>query len=374
MAITTIQTLFPVSIPFSKGKTDFHYLGDLKVLETRFPLLFRRYDNRTFVAKNYFLFFATGVLRRLPLLSQISRMSFWVECLRSVSIEESVLQEADLLFSNYWVPLRKPDIPFILEADFIPYGATIKICADVESRLRIPPRIIDMCDVIIVRTKASKEFFHKWYPTANAHVAIIPHYMPYIKPIDPDEMASKWDITGPVNILFVANATKLKGLVNLVEAAKGLRYSLGPNAFSLEVISNFHDGKVNIPRWVKVTRNAQRNDVVQRMREAHVFALPTLKEAFGKVFCEAIAAGCVLLTPDWYPMATEELWGNCGIAVDVTSVESIQEGLRRFITGIEGYADLGRKNRDLFLARYAPEKVGAQYNRLFSDSTRPALR
>ncbi|NIA07126.1 MAG: hypothetical protein GWP14_05745 [Actinobacteria bacterium] len=365
----TIQSLFPKSMACSQGATDYLYFHDLKQMEDKYPVCFRQIDPVGFRQKQLAsrIFFAG--MRRIPGLRSLS--TSWRHAItRPIHVSKAELDNADILYSNYWFPRKKIQIPFVLEADFVPYGSTESDQSQMRRILRIPDRMIAMCDAVIVRTATSADHFRQLYPWSKARVEAIRHYMPYITPASVDSISARWNTNDPLRVLFVANMPRLKNLPRLVQAIELLRAGMGESGPCLEVISNFLDGEISLPPWVDVKHNVDRKGVEGRMRVSHIMALPTSRDSFGKVFCEAMAAGCVLLAPKWYPLGEDDYFGTCGECVDVFSVKSITDGLRRLLVDRQASQTIALRNRKLFDKLYDADIVSRQYFSLFQELCR----
>lgn len=356
-----IQTLFPKWM-VARHHTDHLYHVDLFGIARYYNIEFLLSGNINVVTKRNIGHIANSLMSRLSMMQGIQGSKLWQRYRRSVGGRLANIN-ADIIYSNFLVPRKSQHVPFVLEADFTPYGSHSKQREYIKERLWIPKKGIDRCDVIIVRSRKSYDDFYDLYPDYKGIVEIVPFYMPYIESGSATDLANKWNNTKCMQILFVGNQARRKGLPNFVDAVTSLKRS--GLKFEVEVISNFLDGDVATPKWIKVSRGVGRDYVVSRMRESHVVALPSFSDAYPKVCYEAIAAQCALLVPNWSPMV--DMWASCGVAVDITRPASIAMGLEQLIGDRDTSRDIAYKNLSLYDKQYAPSIVARRYYDIFSQ-------
>jgi glycosyltransferase involved in cell wall biosynthesis len=172
--------------------------------------------------------------------------------------------------------------------------------------------------------------------------------------------------------LFIGRQAKRKGLPILLEAISALRRVQPVIEVELHVVSSFDDGPLDIPSHVKVHSDLGEAALLQLFRDAHIFAMPTLSEAYGRVFSEAMCYGCYLLYPDWKPSAV--LWANAGKSIDVYDSNAIADAIRLASRTKDHCLDVALRNVKMFHSELHHEVVGRQYMAVFSETLRDRNR
>ncbi|MBM3459186.1 MAG: glycosyltransferase family 4 protein [Armatimonadetes bacterium] len=110
------------------------------------------------------------------------------------------------------------------------------------------------------------------------------------------------------------------------------------------------------------------------MREAHIFAMPTKNDSHGRVFWEAMAAGCALLAPNTTPH--QELFAAFGRTADATSPADVTRALGELAGSPQFCLERGLHARSEFLKKYHYSVAGAAYHEAFrrAAATLPTAR
>jgi glycosyltransferase involved in cell wall biosynthesis len=99
------------------------------------------------------------------------------------------------------------------------------------------------------------------------------------------------------------------------------------------------------------------------MSNAHIFAMPTRRDAEPLVFWEAMANGCALLVPNTSPH--REFFGDFAQCVQPDNVDEISAAVGRFIDEVEFARGCASRGRQTFIERFHHSVVGKQYWELF---------
>ena len=156
--------------------------------------------------------------------------------------------------------------------------------------------------------------------------------------------------SGPLNITFVGREARRKGLPELIVAIEKLRYDIGIGNFVLNVVSNFNDGTVDLPKedWINYHGELPHDDVLRLLRRTHVFVMPSRFESYGLVYLEAMAAGCVVVARDGEPQREFMDYGKAGLNVDCSDIDKMCEVISLMLRN----TDLRCKVAKAALARY----------------------
>ena len=323
--------LTPANYWVGKHNSDIYTYELLKSgLEKARPLDMLVSDSRLLILQaNASYAFAAALWRsKLPNVSQ-AMTKLWHFSRRAVWLPPSVIEraQADIVYSILLFPVNRLPVPIVLETDFNHWG--IPALRTEIDRLRYnPPWIVERSAVILVRHQASLDALKEQYPD-QAHKGILtPSMLPGCEAITEEQLTAKFAaFARPViKVLFVGNAAREKGVRQLVQAYQALkeRYPL-----ELTVVSRFSDGPVTFPPDVRVLSNLPPAEVYRLMRKAHIFAMPATRDSHGRVFWEAMAAGCALLAPCFTPH--QELFGEFGLTADPTSLPDVVRALQGLV-------------------------------------------
>jgi glycosyltransferase involved in cell wall biosynthesis len=361
-SLLRVQTLFPEPFIGRRG-TDHLYYHKLKELERFFPVVLRCLDALAPVVLANVLYAVDALWGRVSVRRGLAMPGWWATLRRCTFLSRAMVSsQADLVFTNFFLPVNRLTIPIILEADFFVYGPPDRRRM-VERWLHIPQWFVRRAAVVVVRHELSRAAFAARFPNYAEKAVVVPFYLPWVEPISREDVVRKFRRRdeGEQRLLFVGNDAKRKGLPNLLEAYVRLRRT--GRRIHLTVISEFRDGPISIPEGVTVGKNLSPRDVFELMSRAHVFAMPTRQDASPLVFWEAMAGGCALLVPATSPH--RELFGDYGIATEPDNVDAIAGSLQRLLDDEEYALGCALRGRQVFMDRYHHLVVGKQYWELF---------
>jgi len=223
---------------------------------------------------------------------------------------------------------------------------------------------------VVTATHVSAQWFCRIFPEHAHKINVVPYYLPHLSPASVTVANKKAHEDQHVRVAFIGKEARRKGLETLAEAWP----LLSPEARSslqVTVVSAMLDGRVSLPpEW---THHDFVSDVTEVLRNAHVLAFPTQREAYGLVLVEGMAAGCAIITAA-APVQQCIVGDEAGIFVDPTSPTEVAGALAKLL---QDRALLGRKMTaasERFRERYAPEVVGLQYTKLlYASAGRSAL-
>lgn len=357
-----VQTLFLHPFLGTRG-TGYLYYKKLKELERIFPLTLRLFDAPLPVALGNILYAADSLWGRFARRFRLAMPGWWSSLRRLTIIPQTEIgSQTDLVFTNFFIPVNRIKVPMILESDFLIYGPASEQKL-VEQWLHVPEWFIRRTALVVVRHELSRAAFAQKYPQDAEKAVIVPHYLPWVEPVLEEHLIRKFRGfgEGEVRLLFVGNDARLKGLPHLTKAYLNLRHA--GRRVRLTVVSDFRDGPVALPPDAIVYSSLSPRDVYALMAEAHIFAMPTRREAVGLVFLEAMAHGCALLVPHRSPQ--RELFGEYGLSVPPDDVEAITAALETFLENGEFTRKCALHARRSFIERFHHSVVGKQYWNLF---------
>jgi Glycosyltransferase len=153
-----------------------------------------------------------------------------------------------------------------------------------------------------------------------------------------DTLIDKVKTEGNLKVVWISRIAPKKNLIGAIEVLKRVRSHI-----EFTIYGPIHEPKYweacqaelqQLPPNVKWTYagNVDSEQVVETLREHHVFLFPTLGENYGHVIQEALSAGCYTLLSDQTPWQDLSQYG----AGKVFRVDDIQG----FVDEIERYAQL----------------------------------
>jgi colanic acid/amylovoran biosynthesis glycosyltransferase len=178
---------------------------------------------------------------------------------------------------------------------------------------------------------------------------------------------------GPVSVLCVGRLVPVKGQLVLLEAIAELvrcghdvRLGLvggGPMQDALAAAAK----RLGIEHYVELTGPLGHPDVLERIRAADVFCLPSFAEGVPVVLMEAMALGVPVLSTRvmGIPELVED--GSCGLLVAPGSRDELVAGLRRLIEDRALRDALGAAGRERVESGYALARSAAQLRALFEE-------
>jgi glycosyltransferase involved in cell wall biosynthesis len=357
-----VQTLFLHPFLGRRG-SDYLYYKKLKELERVFPLKLRLCDAPLPVLLGNILHAADALWGRLARRFGLAMPGWWSSLRRLTIIPQTEIgSQTDLVFTNFLIPVNRITAPIILESDFLIYG-TKNEQKLLRQWLHVPAWFIHRARLVVVRHELSRAAFAASYPQDAEKAVIVPHYLPWVEPVLEERVLRKFRQFGDseIYLLFVGNDARRKGLPNLLKAYSRLRQA--GRRIRLTVISEFRDGPIALPPDTIVRSRLSPHEVYALMADAHIFAMPTRREAVGLVFLEAMANGCALLVPDTSPQ--REIFGDYGLRVPPDDTQAITAALERFLDDGEFTFSCALRARRAFVEQFHHSVVGKQYWDLF---------
>jgi len=277
----------------------------------------------------------------------------------------------DLIYSHGFCPIniRASGVPIVWQTSFSPKQYLIEKGGNLrERRFEIEAKrlIAQRANCILVAVPSYAARLASALPEAADRIQTIPFYMPYIEPLSAEDLDAKHESGARVRLLFVGNEAYRKGLPNLLKAYNALP-RLMKKQVEFIVVSRLDDGKIAIPKGVRLLQNIPRKRVVQLMRESQIFAFPSYAETFGIVLVEAMASGCAIIGSEYEPMDYVLGNGNAGVLVDPKDVDSVACALSSLIMDHSLRQALSRKALDRFRNVFYHKVVGQQYVEVFTE-------
>lgn len=146
---------------------------------------------------------------------------------------------------------------------------------------------------IIVQSPGAKSDLCNNYPVPPEKVFVLPNDLPSIS-LDLERKASRRQVKDkPLSILFVGNASRIKGFDNLIELISMLNVSGYEFHFTIVGVS-----KLSLPVFKNVKVIPRSNNVYQLMLNNDLLVVPSREDQFPNVVLEALSVGLPVIGAD----------------------------------------------------------------------------
>jgi glycosyltransferase involved in cell wall biosynthesis len=196
-------------------------------------------------------------------------------------------------------------------------------------------------------------------------IRVLPFFLPHLQLLNHEEIERKFAaLTSPesrVKLLFVGRESRRKGLPVVLEAFQALDARF-PGRLELEVVSNLADGPLKMPPMPNLTLTGEtsREDIIHKMRKAHVMLMPSRFETFGWVYLEAMASGTIALASNQPPQREILANGTAGLLVGPTG-EDIVSALAPLIAESGAMLHLALRGQQRVAEEYDPYVVARKF-------------
>jgi glycosyltransferase involved in cell wall biosynthesis len=179
-----------------------------------------------------------------------------------------------------------------------------------------------------------------------------------------------------VRCIAVARLVERKGLDHLIRAIASLergRYELeivgtGPDEYSLRELA----ATLGVDDLVKFSGSLDRATVARRYRDADIFTLASVEEAFGNVFAEAMASGLPVVGSNIGGIPALVQHGGNGLLVPPRDPLALAAAIHQLGENPALRAEMGRRNRAHAEATFSWDRVGTRFLSLYNGVRRRA--
>jgi glycosyltransferase involved in cell wall biosynthesis len=274
----------------------------------------------------------------------------------------------DVVFSHRGFPVNSDGYPVIWMHGIIDPEMSMSYFhlgeKDIEALIDARRDLFRRADMVQVCSDAEARRHAKMFPDIANRFVGIPLFCPHITAA-PESILNKHDRPAVIQILFVGNDARRKGLQETLDAFMSLSAATRHHA-TFTIVSHFDDGDIKVPNnpQIKVHKGMAQQGVTELMRRSHVLANVSRHESFGNVYLEAMSQGALCIGPNWE--VQRELFDNGRAGMNVNcQVDSIRAALLQAIEDEELRASMARAGWRRFQTHYAPEIVAGMYARLF---------
>ena len=142
-----------------------------------------------------------------------------------------------------------------------------------------------------------------------------------------------------------------------------------PGRLELEVVTNFADGRLKTPSMPNLTLTGEtsRDEIIHKMRAAHVMLMPSRFETFGWVYLEAMASGTIALASNQPPQREILANGAAGILVGPTG-DDIVDALTPLVMEPHAMLRLALAGKQRVAEEYDPHVVARKFCELGKEA------
>lgn len=276
---------------------------------------------------------------------------------------------ADVIFSHSRFPIFNSEIPVVWFYGVVDPKMQISIGItefEIEQQYSLQKIGFEKTSKVLLPTKAQMARHLIKFPEIIEKFTHAPFFLPNMKAVNSKDVFEKQK-SNKIRILFVGREGKRKGLDILIKALSMLNKN-EKNYFTLDVVCAMADGPIllNSGVYTKWYKSLARNDVLKLMRISNIFAMPSKFETYGFTLIEALAAGCVVIGPNWEAQNEILDFGKSGINVNPLS-EEICNAMRTVLDK-KIRCDLAMSGLDKFNREYSPEKVAKSHMAIFESA------
>lgn len=229
--------------------------------------------------------------------------------------------------------------------------------ADIDREKLLKLRTIRRSHLVTLNSQAGAESLKAIAPEASDKIRSVPFFLPHLQLLARDLVEEKFADLQTIRILFVGREARRKGLPAVLTAFQ-VASAHYPGRLELQVISNFADGSVDLPRVPNLRHRpeATRDEVALAMRQSHILMMPSTLETYGWVYLEGMAAGVIAMACD-APIQQEILAdGHAGILVR-PEAQAVTFALLKLLAYPEEMLPLAHKGRERVGNVYLPKCV-----------------
>ncbi len=273
----------------------------------------------------------------------------------------------DLILSHICFPFPQPPVPVIWSSQGIvpaPYyeGGGRWTLEDVVFLYRLlGPR----ADALLIATESGARTLLRWCPELEAKVHVVP--VPVIAPSrDVEWKPSQTD--GIIRLLFVGLDPILKGLPELLRAYEQVRRK-HPH-LRLEVVTRASEDwkKRNDSlraQGIRIHPPLPHERVLELMRDADLFVLPTHADTYALSAVEAMAHRCAVIVSNFDPLPELFPDAEVGFTVAPGDIRGLVERLDVLITHRALLRQFQENARRRYLTVHAPARVRLKLEEVF---------
>ncbi|WP_454726785.1 MULTISPECIES: glycosyltransferase family 4 protein [Cupriavidus] len=275
----------------------------------------------------------------------------------------------DILYSHGRFPVTTENVPAawlhgVVDPDMrIRSGVSVSSIEYEYKRMR---PIFERAGVVLCPTRAFAMRHSEKFPDISNKFQYSPFFLSNIEAITEDVCIKKHMDDGRIRFLFVGRDAYRKGLDLIFSALNKIPESVRKK-IAMDVVTNDRAARRQFGHIEGITwhQELSKMEVVDLMRRAHVFVMPSRFETYGLVYLEAMASGCAVISANWESQREIFDGGECGFPTD-SNVNAIAAAIRNCCcTEIRIEKSLNGIRK--FSREYSPASVSARHYDVFSS-------
>ncbi len=218
--------------------------------------------------------------------------------------------------------------------------------------------ILEKCDML--NLGYSRKLFLDFYPELEHKTTSFIHF--FFDFLFSEKKNPKNKNSEKIKIVFVGVEGNRKGLPYLISALDDISSLLIAKNVHIDIVSATRpEPKKNYP--LKWHFRLPHHRVLELIYDADIYAMVPLRESFGMVFVEAMAAGCAIIADDHF--VRKEILGNKAIFVPPRNQTQLKEALEKLIIDEKFRLELQESGPSRARNLFSPNVIGQEYLKMF---------
>ena len=185
-------------------------------------------------------------------------------------------------------------------------------------------------------------------------------------PADPIRLFAGGNIIGSKGLIFALEALKMT-------AHRGINWRLVVGGYGPEVPFLKKKARaLGVDHWIDFHMGYSGEQYANKLKESHVFILPSFRENAGITMLEAMLAGCVPVIVDASAQAAV-VDDRCGFKIPVGTVDAISSGLANAVSLLahnpQRRITMGREASELVARSFREDSYIKQINRIYQEAS-----
>lgn len=245
------------------------------------------------------------------------------------------------------------------------YSRSLRNCARNSSAVVASNR--ETFDMLLA-LRGTSDGMHMLFPTffTDQQVAMFQCDPADKPPADPIRLFAGGNIVGSKGLIFALEALK-------IAAQRGIHWRLVVGGYGPEVPFLTKKARaLGVDQWIDFHMGYSGEQYASKLKESHIFILPSFRENAGITMLEAMLAGCVPVIVDASAQAGV-VHDRCGFKIPVGTADAISSGLADAVTLLARNSQrritMGREASDLVARSFREDPYLKQINRIYQEAS-----
>lgn len=219
------------------------------------------------------------------------------------------------------------------------------------------------CHKVIFHNKDNRDFFLKDRLTLRSNKTVVVggsgvhvNKFSYTAPQEKD--------SGELMFLLIARLVRYKGILEFAKAAEKLKLDYPKAVFRLIGYRDQSPIGYSSEEFDYISKHVEflgrRSDIHEQIQATDIYVLPSYGEGLPRTVLEAMATGRAIITSDTYGCRSTVVEEENGILVKPRDWESLELGMRRFLSGEFSPLEMGQNSRQKVLQEFDVNIVNKQ--------------